>query len=687
MGLLDIFKRKNFTFADQTNNKPGKYSSFYGSAYNPEIDDLYRLAYPNISVIARRASTVGINVTKVDDEEFIYAPDNHWLAYLLSDPNKSDTYKTFMDAAIKSSILFPNTFIIFSYQSTSLTTPISMRVASYNEIQEDVVANVFKGWKIREAGGKFRTLDPKEVLHIKEWNPVDSINGFAPINAAYQFLTLQQTIYLYQRGVFSRPIPAGGYVIEANDADFKDITGRIMSQLKDPDSANIQFIQKRPGTQQDSVSFVKYAQDNRSLAMSELFDNTNQRVDDAFGVPKQMKGDVEATNLAGVRVADSVFMDNVVIPKVETIVEAFNNWLQGNFPKESVKLTYNREEAVDPTEVKTEAETLKIKAETVKIMKEAGISTSKIAELTGLELEFDEKPTEVQQGTSQSKKLNSGIKPLNTKSIGLVELSQDERAKYTAKLDKEFTKHLKKLQDEVLGLQTKSKKAIEDINQIDIDKDSQELYDALLPIFIAYMSVVSIKQFNEAVDALGSIPTTGTLSERTKSEFGIYLFGLIKSWHKDTAIDLANISNEAVNNVVTYQEARKDIINYFSSQGEYITSAGKAVKNNAVYRADRLIRTETIRSGNYASIGNMKKIQDSLGVIIKKVWARTRSEPEAICDHFNGKTVEVSSDFWAKGEILDLDGKNFTNDYLPITAPPAHPNCQCIIKEFNVIGG
>ena len=634
MGLLDRFKKKNFTFANQTDNLPGKHSSFYGKSYNPELDDLYRLAYPNISVIARRASTVKINVSKVDDEDYIYTPESHWLAYLFSDPSKLDTYKTFIDGAIKSSIMFPNTFIIFTYNSVRLRNPVSMRVAGYNEVRAKVVGGIFKGWEIAEPSGAFRLLDDKEVLHIKEWNPVDQLNGFAPINAAYQFLTLQQTIYMHQRGVFSRPIPSGAYVIEANDADFHDITSKITAQLKNPDSSNIQFVQKRPGTNSESVTFEKYAQDNRSLAMAELFENTNQRVDDAFGVPKQMKGDVEATNLAGVRVADSIFMKNVVLPKVENIIDAFNNWLQVNFSGENVKLIYEADDIEDPEENKIKAETLKVNIETVKLMQDAGISEDTIQELVGLDIKFtgatnsESKDTEPQAEPSQKEAKGNLIKPLVTKSVPLSEASQDERQKYITKMDKVFTEHLKSLEKEVLRLQTKGTKAvksIQDINQIDIEADTKALYDELFPIFIAYMGVVSIQQFNDAVRSIGKIPATGGLTESIKNQYGTYLYRLLTSWHKDLTIDLSNISNDAVTNNLTYNEAKSDIIKYFSSEGEYTTTSGKVIKNNAVYRANRLIRTENVRAGNYASIGSMTKIQNSLGVSTK---FRTTSRPE-----------------------------------------------------------
>ena len=136
-----------------------------------------------------------IYVTKKSDPEFRYEDDKHWLATLLSNPNKDDAPADFIEGVIKSSILFPNTFIIFSFASaTRLKEPISMRVASYDEVRPQIIANKFKGWEIRESQGKYRLLDPREYIIIKEWNPVDKVNGFAPINSAYQFLTLQQTI-------------------------------------------------------------------------------------------------------------------------------------------------------------------------------------------------------------------------------------------------------------------------------------------------------------------------------------------------------------------------------------------------------------------------------------------------------------------------------------------------------------
>lgn len=97
------------------------------------------------------------------------------------------------------------------------------------------------------------------------------------------------------------------------------------------------------------------------------------------------------------------------------------------------------------------------------------------------------------------------------------------------------------------------------------------------------------------------------------------------------------------------------------------------------YRAERLARTETLKTSNAATNWAYKQT----GYVKAKEWYANPGACE-ICDVFDGKVIGLDETYAEVGQSIDYtDSKgneqSYAIDYDTIENPPVHPNCRCTI--------
>lgn len=107
----------------------------------------------------------------------------------------------------------------------------------------------------------------------------------------------------------------------------------------------------------------------------------------------------------------------------------------------------------------------------------------------------------------------------------------------------------------------------------------------------------------------------------------------------------------------------------------------------ARYTAERITRTEVSRAQN---AGRNMQLKEAGAV--RKVW-RTATGACEFCLALEGMTIGIDENFFAKGETLDIPGKedgtlrSMHLDYSDTPHPPLHPNCVCVTAyEFDEQG-
>lgn len=93
-------------------------------------------------------------------------------------------------------------------------------------------------------------------------------------------------------------------------------------------------------------------------------------------------------------------------------------------------------------------------------------------------------------------------------------------------------------------------------------------------------------------------------------------------------------------------------------------------------QAERITRTEVLKSSN---LGAQDAFEQS-GVVVAKQWLTAEDDRvDPLCASLNGKIVSLESQYFKKGDSVEINGKVFTMGYSDTPYPPIHPSCRCTI--------
>lgn len=109
----------------------------------------------------------------------------------------------------------------------------------------------------------------------------------------------------------------------------------------------------------------------------------------------------------------------------------------------------------------------------------------------------------------------------------------------------------------------------------------------------------------------------------------------------------------------------------------------KLKENMPKARAEMISRTETVHAFRTAGIENTKNLADEYGLKVNLIWQIADEGACDICKAMNGKKVPVGDAFPDHADFTTEDGENiqvgwehsYYNDYG--REPNAHPNCRC----------
>ncbi len=677
MGLLDniksTFGRKGIVQFEGDWDKGGNMFSYGKSRGTPNLVELYKSAYSRVDLIARKVASLELEYTRVKSDVIV---PNHAIINLFNDPsgiNGDIDTDDFISSVVSSSLICDETFIIFEY-APNTKFPISMKVALPGSVTPIITNSIVDGYEYNN-----KKLENREYIRIAGWSPISRSGGISPLSTIKTYLTTEQMIAAHQIGVFeNNAIPSGVLVIEANKLVFESVKEDWEQKHKGAGNNNkLAFVRKEPGATAAPIDYKQYSTDNKNLDLKVLFDRIDKKVDEAFGVPKQMMGDIEATNFAGVKLANLIFWDNVGTPHAKKIASKFNRWIKQTYPNDNIQINFITPEITDTEQQLTEAQTVKTKAETLNILVSTGVEAR--SAITELELPQGLVVANIQPTAKSVRKKNN--KPTDYKSLisgktfVTKQLSTDEYPEEYKQLKAVMTSHINQ--------QYISVKDLEDPRQLDATNQTLLLSAALLPVIVKLYEKVGQLQTVAFLQEAGLPVSLGdfTLDGNFKTGLSAYTNRVASGFESETQKALIDYVNTANDLQWTASQKKVELRKYYKSQGEYVQQGGKLIKNNAQYRADRLVRTETVRANNQASLKSMQDISQKTNIVFEKVWRRRNTTPEAICDFYNGKVIGLYEPYAELGETIDVgDDKIFNNNFQTMHTPGAHPNCECYLE-------
>jgi len=672
--LINNFKPKmqhNFIGAESfATNNPYSLLSAYSS-------DAYASAFPSIRAISQeymaiRPFAIDANGKPVKSE----------ITDALYHPNQLDSSVSFFEKMAVSTLVLPKTYILVWRRDGNSAKPggnfTKDKIAGFTFLEHPSVERK-DGRTYYNVGAQ--QFNDREVMVLPGGvNPHNLYGGYSPSEAARRWAKLDDYIADFQTGFFeNNAIPAGQFIITAaSKKDYEDTVAMMQDRHRGAgNNGNVTYAPRpldesgKPAN--PKIEWIPFAQSNKDIDFKNLFEQTNNRIDQAFGVSQFIKGVDDAPNYATAQVSQANFSKRAVYPlalRNYTQITHEINRITGGV---GVAITFKYDIPTVADAEKVEAETKNYEADLIVKLTDKGWSLDSIIEAfelsnarkllkTGTPTKIENDKPDVDEGGEVEKSPDpskiDGVTPLNKAELtNEQKLEKATRDFMQAQVDRAITEFKEDAQAKML----------------DPEPTEDEL-DVFVTAMFATISVILIAKGQEEYGAgTALVAKTGfdtstlqgfKLTEATESSYRAYLSRVGTSYGQDTA--------ESIRSVL----ANADEVGLNRSETE---KALKEVMNTDDWRVERMGRSELNRAEAQGQLEGMKELAAETGLEFEKVW-KTEADPCPYCDAMEGTTVPIDQPFIPEGGSIEgTDGKILVNDFVSIETADAHPNCECTL--------
>lgn len=631
--------------------------------------------------------------------------DQHELIDLLESPNPQQSgfqfrelHAVYMKLAGESFWYTPTGRISGKPKEMHLLRPDLVDVELNNETTPSVshyILNI-------PSGGQTK-IEPHEIIHHKYPNPVNPWRGMGVIEAAMTYIQTEKYASEWTRNsIYNSGRPSGIINIKGKmqDAQLKQLQRKFKDEYTGTHNAGKTLLLKGF----DGIDWVKMGMDLEGIDLKQVKDLTREDIMFMFRTSNTIMGVTDDVNRANSREMRGVWMENVVKPELDRMVDQVNHSVTRVHFKD-YKLNYvdpNPETISDRVDEwtagvdkwLTKNDIIRERNEILGTEipeKDGGDEIWQPLSLTPMKVR-EEKKEETQPPKDNTQDIVENIlkelKPLLEKKQEEVETPQKEVVK--KEVTKQLTKHergevMRKslfkeqeqweqpYQDAVNRVFEEQRKMIlkrilergqKDISSwvFDIKESSVLWKQLLLPITLEILTDQSKHMFDFVDDEVGGIlEITPSLQRRIEERIERFS----RDVDEETIADITDSVTESISQGESVNELRKRITDVYDTA--------------QTVRSERIARTETIYASNEASVEAMRQLPSVVG----QEWM---SNPGAcwICDELNGKIVSLKGSFQELGTSLTgPDGQIFNFDYEKVEHPPSHPNCRCTILPVN----
>lgn len=696
--VLNFLRPKAFDpLADIDLNKVVGWHSIGGSSsYGFYKDNQYENGYPSISKLGNSFAvvepyTIDANGKSVSSNilDRLYTPNTQMSAY------------DFREALAVTTLVQDKVRLRVHHNGTRVTA-------------DSITGFTFmEGFTERIVGGRRDYLMPNgevltddEVITLRSINPDNINSGFSASRAARRWTRLDDYIADYQKGFFENgAVPAGEMIITARTTgEFNDIVDMLQSKHKGAGKNNNITYVHRPTDQNGAplnsqIEWVPFSSPNKDMALKDLFENVNKKIDSVYGVPAEIRGFLSNSNYASVAVAERVFVKYALDPLTMKIWSKFTHELNRITGGTGVAITYDLPKPKIADEEKVTAEAKEIDARTVSTLVAEGytldsaieyINSGELYSLVLGEAPQTDKPevlsTEEAKGTPEQPidmyakfyKDLADIKALLTVQPKVIEKKPEVKEKQIGPVDLVmFIDKMKRVIREQMARQVD--KAVEKLDEALVKKaygdtteeEDKEFTKAMAALLLPLIAIYGNRTVNNAT---GLILEAGLSTQNVRSfeftpaqkrAYEKYLGKVGTGYANQTAAEIRRILGDGILNGATKQE--------IESQLRKTLLGGPHD-----YRIERLAKTEVNLSEGRAGLYAMENIQEQTGYSIAKVWNVSSSDPCEFCEALDGTVISVEEHFVDKGDVIEgVSGGIYNNDFSDTDTADAHPNCNC----------
>ncbi|MBU3887459.1 phage portal protein [Methylosinus sp. KRF6] len=258
----------------------------------------------------------------------------HPLLRLIERPNPSDTSVSFIEALVSNLLLYGNAYVEGAFVDGLLREAYCLRPDRMS-----VVAGR-NGWPaayVYSAGGEGvryetqgRGIEP--ILHIRLFNPLDDIYGFAPLAAAQTALDTHNAASFWNKALLDNSARPSGALVYAGP-DGAHLTDEQFERLKQELEENFSGAVNagRPLLLEGGLDWKALSLSPKDMDFSETKASAAREIALAFGVPPLLIGLPGDNTFRNYEEANRAFWRQTIIPLVRRLQKAFHAWAQPGF--------------------------------------------------------------------------------------------------------------------------------------------------------------------------------------------------------------------------------------------------------------------------------------------------------------------------------------------------------------------
>jgi len=299
------------------------YQKFAEEAYIKNV-----IAHQSVAKIAVAASSVALKLQK--NGENVEAQKHP----LLKNPNPTQGGAEFFESVYAYKLISGNAYIL-------AISPNEGRPAELYTLRPDRVSIIAgrdempAAYRYVLGNNKFTDYKPSQVLHLKNFHPLDDWYGLSPVEAAAYSIDQHNQAGSWNQALLQNGArPSGALVVknpngEAGGRLSDDQYFRIKAQMEEQFSGSANA--GRPIILEGGLDWREMSLSPKDMDFIEMKNSAARDIALAFGVPPQLlgiPGDNTYSNLSEARLA---LWEQTVIPLVNKIVDALNGWLAPKF--------------------------------------------------------------------------------------------------------------------------------------------------------------------------------------------------------------------------------------------------------------------------------------------------------------------------------------------------------------------
>ena len=168
------------------------------------------------------------------------------------------------------------------------------------------------------------------VLHVKTFHPLDDWYGMSPVEAAAYSIDQHNQCGAWNQALLQNGArPSGALLVKAGDGQAGTLSEsqyqRLKVQLDDQFSGSINA--GRPLLLEGGLEWKEMSMSPRDMDFLNIKHSSARDIALAFGMPPQLLGIPGDNTYANLKEARVALWEQTILPLLETVTDALNNWL------------------------------------------------------------------------------------------------------------------------------------------------------------------------------------------------------------------------------------------------------------------------------------------------------------------------------------------------------------------------